>query len=134
MIDQIKSIHALYGALTSNWLHLDMNRERIWYEFLKRFTEEDLRLVIAHLQTGIKKGYRYMPCLRFSRLIEPLDHFEEQLNEARANSRNNKPQSNREQAIKVLRPQTPQAPQIDNSKPISEIMPELLKKMREAAK
>jgi len=132
--EKIESIHALYWKLTSQFLKLDMNREHTWQMFLKRFTEDDLRLVIAHLKKGIDDGERRIGCLRFSNLIEQTDRFEEELAMARAYYRNNKPQTNRAKAIKVFRPEVNEPRPESNYKAISGIMPKLIEEMRKAIK
>ena len=88
---QIESLHAAYQALTGHSIFLNMTREMEWFAWLRfrrpPFTEEDLRLVVAHLKRGIQSQKRNPGALKFSNLIGSPDFFEEDLSEARARSR-----------------------------------------------
>lgn len=104
---EIQNIHRLYCQLTRMEVSLEFGRERAWFEFLRRFNQEDLRLVISRIQKGISKGERNLGALRFRNLIESIDYFEEELAMARAEARVKKP-APREVAIRDLRPQVAQ--------------------------
>lgn len=135
--DQIESIHKLYWKLTGQFLRLDMGREHSWSDYLaKGFSEYDLRLVIAHLKDGIRSGTRYPACLKFSNLIQQLDHFEEDLAMAKAHSRNDKPKTNREKVVEAYHPTATSVAldQKEHCKHVNEILPKLIEEMRKAAK
>lgn len=84
----IPELHAAYFRLTGLDLRLDMARERSWFEWQKRgFTENDLRLVVGLIKSGIKAGNRHPGALKFRNLIECPDYFEEDLALARAKHR-----------------------------------------------
>ena len=132
----IPAIHSLYCHLSGLSLKLGYDRERAWHLFLKAgFDAEDLSCVLLHLRAGMRKGYRHPGCLRFTTLIWNLDTFEEALAEARAYVRNNQPQTNRQSVIRVFRPVAAEAtgPTV-SCKPVGSIVPELIRKLREAAK
>lgn len=85
---QIEKLHALYIVLTGLDVRLDMARESVWFEWLRRgHTEQDLRDVVAHLRQGIRAGDRKPASLKFSNLINQVDYFEEDLAMARAQKR-----------------------------------------------
>lgn len=84
-LEQIKKLHAAYCTLTGFRISLDMMREGVWFEWLRKgFTQEDLQLVVRHLRKGINDGQRNAGALKFSNLIGQVDHFEEDLAMARA--------------------------------------------------
>ena len=88
----IENLHRVYCEMTGMAIRLDMQRECEWARFAqRRFTVEDLRLVIRSIQRGIKNQKRHRGALRFSNLVVQLDYFEEELamaqSEARVNSR-----------------------------------------------
>lgn len=88
----IDQLHIEYCRLIQGQLKLTLDRQYWWGQWKSRgFTMEDLRLVIGHLQRGIKDGKRYPGSLKWSHLIQQTDSFEEELNVARAEKRNLKP-------------------------------------------
>jgi len=115
MRDQIIRLHSIYCNETGLHVGLDTARERDWYDWLKRLAptssptlsptssiridkvsdkggresspEQALRLVIAHLQRGIREQKRNPGALKFRNLIGMPDYFEEDLAEARAQAR-----------------------------------------------
>ncbi len=81
---QIKALHADYEARTGYSAQLDMNRERVWYEWITYrktapFTIEDLRRVIGWLRTQMREEKWHEACLSFRNLIGRPDVFEENL-------------------------------------------------------
>lgn len=87
--EKILASHALYVKLTGfGDISLNYGRERIWYEWLKRFTDQDLRLLITYLQSEIRKQRRNPGCLKFNNLIGQPDMAEEDLALAKASTRN----------------------------------------------
>lgn len=72
-----------------------------WWQVWKArgFSMNDLGVVINHLQRGIKDGKRYPGSLKWSHLIQQADSFEEELNEARACTRNLKPPPSHKEAF-----------------------------------
>ncbi len=110
------------------------DRERSWYEFAKaKFTAEDLRLVITHLKQGIKRNQRHSGCLKFSNLIECLNYFEEEVCEAKAHLRGNRPQSNRENIIQAFRPEIPDTRTEVSCRPAKEVVERLIEDLKKAA-
>ncbi|HOC56631.1 MAG TPA: hypothetical protein PKI20_13495 [Verrucomicrobiota bacterium] len=87
-VQKIRALHSAYVLHSGLAIGLDMYRERVWFEWLRRgFTLEDLKLVIRYLRAGIRDGQRNRGALRFSNLIAQPDRFEEDLAEARAQAR-----------------------------------------------
>lgn len=87
-LEQIKAIHGAYVRLTGQDVALDMHRESVWFEWLRKgFTEADLKLVVCHVRKGMPSGDRKQGALKFSNLIGQLDRFEEDLAMARALAR-----------------------------------------------
>ncbi len=58
---------------------------------LKKWTAEDIRLVVQHIQKRIQAKCRNPEALKFKNLIGDVDGFEETLSEARAYARIHKP-------------------------------------------
>lgn len=107
----INLLHGCYCKLTG--LSLPMRsicdaRRIAWQRFAAAgHTLRDLETVILHLKQGIRDGKRLPGCLRFTNLIEDLDHWEEELALALAEKRNAKPvMGAKEQALRELRPKT----------------------------
>lgn len=134
MTYDLQGLHRIYCQLTGLDLSMRYDRERAWYEFAKAgFTGDDLKLVILHLKRGIKSKQRHSGCLKFSNLIECLNYFEEEVCEARAHLRGNRPQSNRENIIQAFRPEIPTASQIETCKPAKEVVEKLIEELKKAA-
>lgn len=91
----IPDLHALYERLTGFKLRLDFHRERVWFEWAKVFSDEDLRIMVAHLQRCIREGTRNPGALKFHNLIGNVDLFEEDLQYIRARSRPRPPSHER---------------------------------------
>jgi len=86
--EQILQLHRLYVEQTGHAVSLGFDRERAWFDFLARgWTEDDLRLVIEKIKSGIRRGERRPGALKFRNLIVQLDYFDEDLAEARAAAR-----------------------------------------------
>lgn len=99
----IQRLHALYCQLTELRIPLDMYRERIWFEWMRRgLDEQALRDVVAHIRRGIREQRRNPGALKFSNLIGNPDFFEEDLAEARAVAHGRKSEA-RGQKAEVLR-------------------------------
>ena len=80
---QILQAHQLYCDLTGQKLSLGFDRERMWFELLRRgFGLKELRRVIGYLQREIRDGRRNIGALKLSNLLQP-DRFEEDLNISR---------------------------------------------------
>lgn len=88
---QIEALHDEYVRLTGQQIFLNVERERVWFEWLRfrrpQFNVQDLRDVVAHLRRGIHAGKRFPAALKFTNLIGCPDYFEEDLAMARAQSR-----------------------------------------------
>jgi len=79
----IGQAHQLYCQLTGQGLHLDFDRERMWYELLRLgYSLQDLRTLITYLQREIRAQRRNVGALKLSNLLQP-DRFEEDLNISR---------------------------------------------------
>lgn len=104
--ERIARIHALFCELTRvdpKTLRLHMGRERTWQEYFHAgFTEDHLRLVVTWIEHE-RKRKRIEYSMRFSLLIQQLDKFEELLAEAQK-WRPPKPETNKQKAVKQLRP------------------------------
>jgi len=93
----IPNLHAAYQRLTGLAIHLDMAREREWFDWLKRgFTEDDLAAVIAFHRRTVEDPRILGRMLRFGFLIGQPDRFEEDLAEARAQGARRKAQGSRQ--------------------------------------
>jgi hypothetical protein len=108
----------------------EYGREAAWLRFIQAgFTEDDLLTVIRHLRHKIKAGARYAPCLRFSRLIECLDSFEEELALAKAEMRNAKrAPTAKERVIQQARPVVAEVRPEDHrvtARPVSDLIADL---------
>ena len=100
----IARLHALYCQLTGLVIPLDMQRETIWFEWQRRgHGEPELRVVVAHLQRGIREQRRNPGALKFRNLIGMPDYFEEDLAEARAARRayQSRPQGDKQSVLKA---------------------------------
>lgn len=125
---KIEALHQLYCDLVGYRLGLSLERHYWWSHWIGRsFVADDLRLVIQHIQKGIKNGSRHAGALKWSNLIRDVDHFEEELQEARAFQRNVPPKP------MIKDKWLPKSP--DTARHVSEIMPdisELVKAAHEA--
>lgn len=122
--DQITGLHDVYTRETGLGLFLTPARERAWFDWLKfKFTEEDLKLVIAHIKRGIREQRRQPGALKFRNLIEMPDYFEEDLAEARAKGREHGARS-KEQApkAKALASVGRPPPVVDAAKPAGTVL------------
>jgi len=135
MTEQLRQLHEIYRHDTGLEISYRYDRERAWYEFDKAgFTQDDLRLVLSYLKFQIKANNWHPSCLGFSNIIHRLDKFEEYLALARTYSRNNKPQTNRENIIKAFRPEVGTAPQTQSCKPAKEVVEKLIDELKRAAR
>lgn len=83
----ITQAHQLYGQLTGQSLRLDFDRERMWFELLRRgYSLPELRTVITYLQREIRAQRRNVGALKLSNLLQP-DRFEEDLQISRVRLR-----------------------------------------------
>ncbi len=75
--DLIAQAHQLYCQLTGQSLSLGFDRERSWYELLRRgYSLKDLQVVVSYLQREIRAQRRNVGALKLSNLLQP-DRFEE---------------------------------------------------------
>lgn len=80
---QIQEAHAMYCQLTGQKLSLEYDRERGWFELLKKgYGLEDVRRVIRYLQREIRRERRNVGSLKLRNLLQ-VDQFEEDLNISR---------------------------------------------------
>jgi hypothetical protein len=87
----IEQAHRLYCQLTGQTLRLAFDRERMWYELLRAgYSLEDLRAVVAYLQSEIRAQRRNIGALKLSNLLQ-LDRFEEDLQISRVRLRPHAP-------------------------------------------
>lgn len=130
----IPSLHRLYANLTGFDLRLDMAREQTWYQWTRfGFTADDLRLVIVHLRSEIKRGNRNAGALKFHNLIGQPDYFEEDLALARAGQRvaQAAPPPNRAAVLRASgRPAAPPPPDPRSAAQILAGLKELKAKLR----
>jgi hypothetical protein len=85
--DLIGQAHRLYCQLTGQSLGLGFDRERMWYELLRRgYSLQDLRTLILYLQREIRAQRRNVGALKLSNLLQP-DRFEEDLQISRVRLR-----------------------------------------------
>lgn len=80
-------VHKAYCAMTGLYVPLTMARMCTWHAWLCRgWTIDHLRLVVNFISHKLSEPAR-TNSLRFSRLIEDMDRFEEDLAEAQARAR-----------------------------------------------
>lgn len=84
---RIPELHALYVQLTGMKISLTMERQRDWFEFLKKYGPDDLRDLVRLKRQKIKNGHATLASLKFRNLVVPLDWIEEDLEEYRAGQR-----------------------------------------------
>lgn len=91
---QIKTIHLEYCRLVGTTEHeFPLTMARVFaidHWLYSGNTLEDLRLVIGHIQRGIKAGKRFSGALKFHNLFD-VDAFTEEKVTAKAVARNTKP-------------------------------------------
>jgi hypothetical protein len=123
----IKRLHDEYLRLVGGKLLLTLDRMYWWGQWASHgWGVEDLRTVIGHLQQQIAKGKRYHGALRWSRLIQQADVFEEELILANAERRNAKPHvTPKEQVVQQFRPTVVSAPVKSDAKHVGELIAEL---------
>ena len=99
------------------------HRSRSWFEWLQAgYTVHDLETVILHLKRGIRDGKRNPGCLRFSNLIERPDLFGEELELAKAEIRNRKPEPSPKAQVQQQWSPTVAEPVRDNARHVSEFL------------
>lgn len=78
---QVVALHERYTARTGFDLTLNVDRQRIWREWIAfgNFSGDDLALVVGYLRAHIARGERNDGALKFSNLIGKPDTFEEDL-------------------------------------------------------
>lgn len=86
----IASAHEAFERLTGRKYMLHHHRIFAWEKFLvrRKFTVEDIGIVVRHLQREVADKKAFLPQLWFSNVIEDTDRFEEYLNDAKARKRN----------------------------------------------
>ncbi len=84
---KLKALHSCYAALTGGIRPWDMEKLGHWRHWAAKFTEDDLRLVVAHIKSRIAEGQGFQAQLSFRNIV--LDHmkFEDRLVEARSDQR-----------------------------------------------
>lgn len=138
----INQLHAEYARMIGDpAFPNNLWRVLAWDSWLGRgYTLSDLRLVVEHIQRGIKTGKRNEGALRFRRLIEDMGNFDEELAMARAETRNQRPPPDPKASVVRALPtlaQTITKAETEAAKPVGEIANEWVKglaKMREAAR
>jgi hypothetical protein len=84
---RIAQAHQFYCQLTGQSLSLGFDRERMWYELLRRgYSLKDLRAVVTYLQREIRAQRRNVGAIKLSNLLQP-DRFEEDLQISRVRLR-----------------------------------------------
>lgn len=104
--DRVKGIHITYCQESGNAISLTLHRMMIWQAWLRHgWTSEDLKATIRYIR---KRYYnRDRPqivagMIRFSRLVEQPETFEEYLCDACADARNApKPPTQRDSVLKA---------------------------------
>lgn len=96
---EIHRLHKAYCDLVGD-LPLTLDRIYWWGQWLKNgWTYVELRLVVEHLQRGIKDGKRFPGSLRWSRLIQDAENFGEELILAKAETRNRRKPTAKERVL-----------------------------------
>src|SRR5512135_2001209 len=127
-----RTLHAEYLRLVGGDLSLTLDRMYWWGQWAHHgWGVEELRFVIGHIESQIKKGRRWPGALRWSRLIQQADNFEEELNLARAEKRNAKPApSSKDRVLEQARPTVSNEPVRDTAKPVGQV--DWIKALRES--
>lgn len=98
---QIKTIHTEYCRLVGTTEHEFPLTSSRWFAIdhwlFMGNTIDDLRLVVRHIQRGIKAGKRYNGALKFANLFD-VDNFTDEKVTAKAVIRNTKPPVPQEKA------------------------------------
>ncbi len=128
----VSGLHAEYLRLIGGDLSLTLDRRYWWGQWsLKGWGAPELELVIRHIQSQIRKGKRFEGALRWSRLIQQADAFEEELILARAEKRNSKPKpAPRENALQSFRPCVVDVQTRENTRTASEAAEKALAALR----
>jgi hypothetical protein len=103
-ISGIAVAHEAFERLTGKQYMLHPARKFAWEKFLvvRRFTVEDIGVVVKYLQEEIAAKRAYPPQLWWNNLIEQPDRFEEYLNDAKAKNRNAVPvKTNKDVVLEV---------------------------------
>jgi hypothetical protein len=137
----VQELHRVYCEMTRMQIRLDCERERCWFDFIRRgFTRCDLVDMIKELQWGVKNGKRNPGSLKFTNLIGYIDRFEEDLallrSRQRSDSRTPKPDTNRESALRATGRPAPRSVAAESSpvKPVGGVIPKLIEEMRAAVR
>lgn len=84
----IELLHAAYVRATGFSLPLDMAREQMWWEVLRRgITPSDIELVVRRIRDGIRRQERNPGALKFRNFVGNADYLEEDVAEARSIAR-----------------------------------------------
>jgi hypothetical protein len=99
---EIRELHERYKMLTGLVVPLDMHREYLWMEFLRRgLTGQDLAVVVRAIRRGVAEGSRNRGALRFHNLIGQIDYFEEELAEAASQTRKSEVRSPKSEILRA---------------------------------
>jgi|SRR5690349_8849296 len=100
----IEDLHKLFislggMALPLSPFHKDHWTESLWFDWSRRFTEQDLRLVMRYKKEMVKTRHYNPATLSFRNTIADSSKFGELLVEARAHYRSNPQLTNREKIL-----------------------------------
>jgi hypothetical protein len=140
MKSDIAALHRAYTDATGLDIALTMDRERAWFEWMRYrsddpFKADDLRLVVRHLQRGIREQQRNPGCLRFRNLIEMVDSFDEEralARKAMAYEAKPRPPATVTVTTNGTSRVQPNTNTNDTSKPVGASVDELIRQMRMA--
>ena len=134
---QVSLLHGCYQKYTDLSLPLKSicdERRLAWQRFLAAgLNLEDLETVLFFLNREILAERRRRGCLRFTTLIEDINHFQEELVEARAVTRNTKPApSPRERVLSAFSPRVSESKPTNSAEPVRVPLARVLAAMRQA--
>lgn len=128
----IQNLHAAWNGLTGQHIPIGVCSYEVefgWHQFIKAgYTQADLELVVAYLQTEIRKGERKPAALRFSNCIGDVLRFSEELELAIGAQRQKPKPTALGRAMQQLRPTvTPVTPHETRvtAVPVSELIANL---------
>ena len=137
---ELQKLHDLYQRLSGRVITWTCTRRFAWEAFVYRgFVITDLELVLRYICRCIEQHKRRPESLRFERIVVDLDHFEDDLAEAKAARGFDQKKAmvratpNRDAVLQATgRPPTSEDKTVTAGQILNRTVPELVARMREA--